>query len=743
MNAQRPFPAGRARVRAFRRGAAAWFLALCGSCAAVSAAEVRNPHGVAVIIGNSNYGAGGLPPVDYALRDAQAFERYARDVLGFGGENVIVLKDATEREMRDTLGDPLRPADDRISDLYFALDLDGGSDVVVFYSGHGAPGLYDGEGYLLPVDVPPRDAQRDGYPLAALYDTLEALLDAELAQSVRVYLDACFSGSSAGGSLFPETSVGIPDSVDATPERTAKGMTVLTAGGPKQLAHWDREARHGMFTHHLLDALYGGADKDGDAAVTAREARDYLHRTMSRTVWAIARVTQNASLAPRLEGLGDQGAVLSAAPPGGFPERPEIEIADPPPDDEELELASGGNAADPPPPSPDPAAVEEALDLGFEERKAVQTGLESLVGSVGHADGVFGDRTRAALRRWQEDRGLEPTGYLTREQADALAAKGRDAAEAAEQEREEQARAAREAADRDAFAAARSANTVAAFDEYLRSFPSGRHVDEARRLREEVDDGFAVGDVFRDCPQHCPQMVVVPAGRFTMGSPSEDGYYIDEGPQHEVTIGSKFAVGVYEVTFDEWDACVSGGGCGGYRPDDEGWGRGGRPVINVSWEDARAYAEWLSGETGESYRLLSESEWEYVARAGTVTKFWWGNDIGSNRANCGSDLCGDSYEYTSPVGSFGANAFGLHDVHGNVWEWVEDCWHENYEGAPRDGSVWLGDQGGDCSARVLRGGSWGNVPLKLRSAYRGWSDSGGRGNGLGFRLLRPVRTLAP
>ena len=294
-----------------------------------------------------------------------------------------------------------------------------------------------------------------------------------------------------------------------------------------------------------------------------------------------------------------------------------------------------------------------------------------------------------------------------------------------------------------AFASARSVNTVAAFDEYLSSFPSGRHVAEARRLREEaVDPPLPPGTVFRDCP-HCPEMVVVPAGRFEMGSPaSEEGRYDSEGPQHEVTFDSPFAVGVYEVTFDEWDACVSGGGCGGYRPDDEGWGRGGRPVINVSWEDARAYAEWLSGETGESYRLLSEAEWEYVARAGTVTRFWWGDAIGLNRANC-DDSCGDHYANPSPVGSFGANAFGLHDVHGNVWEWVEDCLHENYARAPRDGRAWLGGQGGDCSRHVLRGGSWLDVPLHLRSAVRNGIVSGTRNYIFGFRLFRPVRTFTP
>lgn len=256
--------------------------------------------------------------------------------------------------------------------------------------------------------------------------------------------------------------------------------------------------------------------------------------------------------------------------------------------------------------------------------------------------------------------------------------------------------------------------------------------------------GFEVGVVFRDC-DHCPEMVVVPAGRFEMGSPaSESGRDGDEGPQHEVVIGAKFAVGVYEVTFDEWDACVSNGGCGGYRPADQGWGRGERPVINVSWDDAQAYASWLSRETGEDYRLLSEAEWEYVARAGTVTRYWWGDGFDANRAQCCCLWCGDKYGNTAPVGSFGANAFGLHDVHGNVWEWVEDCWHENYARAPRDGRAWLGGEGGDCSHRVRRGGSWNNVLSRnFRSANRSWDGTGRRRINQGFRLFRSVRTFTP
>ena len=257
------------------------------------------------------------------------------------------------------------------------------------------------------------------------------------------------------------------------------------------------------------------------------------------------------------------------------------------------------------------------------------------------------------------------------------------------------------------------------------------YVPEQRRQEQ------GVGRTFRDCVE-CPQMVVVPSGSFTMGSPSnEAGRYDDEGPQYVVRIEYRLAVGVNEVTFAEWAACVAGGGCGGYRPDDEGWGRGNRPVINVSWDDAQSYVSWLSKRTGKSYRLLSESEWEYVARAGSVTAYSWGNEIGRNRANC--DGCGSRWDNkkTAPVGAFGANAWGLHDMHGNVWEWMQDCWHASYRGAPADGSAW---ESGNCSERVLRGGSWGIRPRNLRSAYRVGFAAGERYFSFGFRI---ARTLTP
>ena len=225
-------------------------LALAGALSAARA-EFANPSGVAVIIGNRTY-AGDIPAVDYAHRDADAFRRYVVDVLGFDPENVIDLRDATQAQMWSTFGN--RTTVER-SELWSYLE-DDGSDVVVFYSGHGAPGLDDRRGYLLPVDADPNTAELNGYPIDLLYENLARLKEAK---TVRVYLDACFSGGSSGGGMLIEGAS--PVYVEASlPEAAAERVSVLTAASGKQLASWDREARHGLFTHHLLDALYGKRD---------------------------------------------------------------------------------------------------------------------------------------------------------------------------------------------------------------------------------------------------------------------------------------------------------------------------------------------------------------------------------------------------------------------------------------------------------------------------------------------------
>jgi len=195
-------------------------------------------------------------------------------------------------------------------------------------------------------------------------------------------------------------------------------------------------------------------------------------------------------------------------------------------------------------------------------------------------------------------------------------------------------------------------------------------------------------------------------------------------------------VSKFEVTFEEWDACVDHGDCA-RNISPSGWGRGRQPIMNVSWDDAKRYVEWLSRMTGKMYRLLSESEWEYVARAGTTSAYSFDGDESLLADFAWYEL--NSNDRPHPVGEKKPNAFGLYDIHGNVWEWVEDCWHDNYlNNPPTDGSAWL--TGGDCTRRVVRGGSWNYVPSALRSANRSGDSPGVRSLNLGFRV---ARTLAP
>lgn len=275
----------------------------------------------------------------------------------------------------------------------------------------------------------------------------------------------------------------------------------------------------------------------------------------------------------------------------------------------------------------------------------------------------------------------------------------------------------------------------------LQTVSSGRQAPRALTATEERC--LKAKDEFRECAD-CPAMVVVPAGSFTMGSQESGKDRRDnEEPQRTVRIGKAFAVGKFTVSFVEWDACVAGGGCDGYRPEDKGWGRGKLPVINVSWEDAKAYLAWVSKVTGKSYRLLTEAEWEFATRAGTTTPFWWGSSSSTSQANYkgnytyGDGNKGDFRARTVPVDSFAPNPFGLYQMHGNVWQWVEDCYIDSYKNAPTDGSANAANR---CESRVIRGGSWGSNAWDLRASSRGRGYPGDRSNLISFRV---ARTLVP
>ena len=731
--------------------------------------EARNPNGVAVIIGNKAYER--VPEVSYAHRDAAAFKRYVIDVLGYDEENVIELLDATQADLWTAFGSERSHEG---STLWSYLHPRG-SDVVVFYSGHGVPGLNDRRGYLLPRDADPNTAEINGYPIDVLYDNLRKL---EEARTVTVYLDACFSGDSPKGMLVGSAS---PVSWSAElPEEAVGKLTVLTAASGQQLASWDEETGHGLFTNHLLDALYGKADEDGDGRITAGEVGEYLLGTMT----IAARRTYKRLQVATLNGVRD--AVLSSAVQGAFPERTE------------LRTEQDGSVFIPSPQAKDSRRTveqdkyllgmqraHEAKDhdavLEFWEKLTALGGEVPLVGEyyrgVAHAGSGRGEEASEALQRYLERAGKEGEHYeaaltllldveeaMASDDAAFAAARRTDTAGAYATYLQEypdgryvdearQRRAAIEADDT-AYRHAKSTGTAAAYREYVASYPSGRHVDEARRRQREAEqeERLDPGERFQDCAD-CPELIVVPAGLYMMGSPaSERGRSGDEGPVHQVTIKQPFAVGVHEVTRGEYGRFVARTGhasenkcrtyeSGLWRNRSRSWRTPGyeqtdrHPVVCVSWGDAQAYVRWLTRETGEEYRLLSESEWEYVARAKANTAWYWGKDEAGQCVNANGASCKDGYSWTAPVGVFAQNDFGLYDAAGNVAEWTNDCWNESHAGASSDGNA---REKGDCSRRVVRGGSWHDGAQNLRSANRSAYEVGMSLSFLGFRVARSV-----
>ena len=638
---------------------------------AVGAPAAPADVGVAVIIGNKDYVDERVPEVAYAHRDADAFRRYVVDVLGFDEANVIDLRDATQAEMETAFGNDR----DHKGKLWSYLDPEG-SDVVVYYSGHGVPGVEDRKGYLLPADANPDTAHLNGYPIERLYANLGKLSEAT---SVRVFLDACFSGASQGGMLIDAAS---PVFVSANlPELADKAMAVLTAASGDQIASWDKHAGHGLFTHHLLDALYGGGDTDDDGRVTATEAKRYLDRHMTLAARRSYLRNQQAGM------HGDGSMVLAFAPRGGFPQRPTVPGASPRTWPFTVET--------------EPAGARVRI-MNIEER--YRPGIELPAGEY---------RVEATL-----------DGHDTVEQMVRHAA--------------------------------------------------GPTTERVVLHRSVVSR--PVEERFRDCPD-CPEMVVIPAGRFEMGCDVDD-CEDDEKPVHPVRIPDDFALGRYEVTVGEFRRFVeetghrtdaerdAGRGCFTKDMDRDEWDwtpgrslrnlqytvRDRQPVTCVSWNDAEAYVVWLGKRTGTPYRLPSEAEWEYAARVGTRTRYHFGDaperlcdygNVADNTKLPNGNVwtkradCKDGAAYPSAVGSYRPNAFGLHDMHGNVWEWAEDCWNDTYAGAPADGSAWLS---GNCARRVLRGGSWGDTPRYLRAAVRDQGSTSYRADYIGFRV---ARTLAP
>jgi formylglycine-generating enzyme required for sulfatase activity len=305
-----------------------------------------------------------------------------------------------------------------------------------------------------------------------------------------------------------------------------------------------------------------------------------------------------------------------------------------------------------------------------------------------------------------------------------LAAREAAAREAAARDFAAREAAAKETAAKEAARAA-AAKEVAERLNGVKLIATGEVGREPRMLK-----GLArSGNVFRDCAG-CPELVWLPPGQFVLGDASLEG-----AARPKVAIQYPLAIGRFEITFAEWDACFADGGCR-RRPHDAGWGRGWQPVINVSWKDAQQYTAWLSRKTNRRYRLLTEAEWEYAARAGTDARYWWGDQPGHGDANCAD--CGSKWDgrQAAPVGRFAPSPFGVYDMHGNVAEWVEDCYHDRLREAPVDGRAWTSACGATADTRILRGGAWHGSARSVRSSFRTSAALDHFDNGIGFRVAR-------
>jgi formylglycine-generating enzyme required for sulfatase activity len=550
-----------------------------------------------------------------------------------------------------------------------------------YYSGHGVANPETQINYLIPTDV--RDANDPSlWHLSFEQNDIIEKLNRQAPQATHyVVFDACRNELRLTGA--GQKALGAEKGF--VPVAQTAGLLIAYATAPKQTAS-DVGDGGGPYAR----ALAGEIVKPGVEAVT-----------MFRNVQL--KVKQSIGQDPWLS----------------FPSLPEVYLAG---------RASAQPAVAAVTPAPPPLAATPALSeaaIAWERVRQSQSVAvldaftKQFPGTVYAAEAT---ERIAEVRREADER--QRVALLQKQEADRKRAE----AEAAAKRKSDEEATARAKADADA----RARDEAARRDPALSVAPGS-----GQSFKDRLADGS-------ECA-FCPEMVVVPAGSFMMGSPeSEAGRSNDEGPQRRVTIAKPFAVGKFEVTFAEWDACVSDGGCT-HKPETS-WGRGRQPVHSVSWDDITTeYLPWLSRKTGKTYRLLSEAEWEYAARAGTTTPFSFGATISTDQANYNGNVTygtgrkGVNREKTIEVGSLNTpNAWGLHDMHGNVREWVEDCWHDNYSGAPTDGSTWTTA----CAEvpRVLRGGSWGNYPLYLRSAIRLRVQPGLHSIGMGFRL---ARTLHP
>ncbi len=689
------------------------------ACSRGENAAPLKPDGYAFIVGNRDY-QGGTPIVEFAHNDAAAICDYVVNDLGYAPDQVFVLFDLDRTQLERWF----KGIGDAKSNLQRLTQVVGEElEVLVYYSGHGVP--HGDSAYLLPVNIPPTDVGAAGLAVSTLTKELEGL-DAKRAL---LMLEACFSGRTGGGEpLVPSTSYAV---TGAPIEPPPSSVSILSAAGPSEVANWAPDRAMGLYTSEFLDAVRGRANSmgNGDGTVTLAELATDLARNVTKRSLVLDATFVNRLQTPEVQGsleLWEFPAQTTAI------EQP---VTTPSHSDdvytEQATLVPPSDA-----PARLPEDIEREIGLIRADWREIQRALNAQGYDIGSADGLPGNKTRQGIKSWQRENNDPITGFLERDQVVVLL----------------------DLAD-DLPSAVRPA--VGTYDQ---------------------DPPFEPGDRFKDCGT-CPEMVVIPPGSFMMGSTEEErqwvieqgsdaSYMQPETPRHPVDIPRAFAIGRHEVTRGQFEEFIQAtghdmsGGCLGREGNEVNMDpeRDWRdpdfdqdeqhPVICVSWNDASAYVEWLSAKTSATYRLPSEAEWEYSARAGSVTRRPWGDDR-DDRASCdyangrderargefpGPELaalnCDDGFTFTAPIGSFPENAFGLHDMLGNAFEWVEDCWNDSYRDAPGDGSARVS---GDCGQRASRGGYFDGDPrVVLRSAYRASADKAIRVYATGFRVVRDL-----
>jgi formylglycine-generating enzyme required for sulfatase activity len=700
------------------------------------------------------------------LIDAATMQRVLLG-LGFAAADIVHLENPTQRQFLAGL--------DR-----FQKRLSKGDLAFVFVSTHGVN--FRGANYLLPRDIPkpeppinPADEEiRAEEERLSRYAISEAEIRDRIlrsrAEAAIIVLDACrdnplrvaeannpFKAVRPGDLVFGAAAGLLETRGFGRPGPTRAGQTrffgLYSAGyGQRALDHLpgDAASMPSPFTRVFAEKL----PRPGIGIMAT--ATD-VTREVNTLVDARARHWQTPATYNDLIGRDIVLVPGPAKPEGTAPSLPAVPAAKPstPPAPTTATAPStqpSSHAASEQRGRDEAAAALWALVKGSRELAVIDSFIAA------HGDTAAGAEARGWRRVLVDDAAMTAWAKLEKSEEEAAIARfiaaHRDTAAAAPARARlaalEKARAAREVREQRAatqWATIRSTSDVALVERFIAAnagTPAAVAAEAHRlsllRARDpilalEPGSGKSARDRLKDgkdCPM-CPEMVVVPAGEFRMGSSEgEAGRDGDEGPVRTVRIGAPFAVGKFEVTFAEWDACVAERGCT-HKPGDQGWGRGRQPVINVSWDDARQYVAWLSGKTGKRYRLLTEAEWEYAARAGTQTRY----SFGDSERQLGEHawFSGNSGSRAQAVGGKQANAWGLHDMHGNVWEWVEDCYTDSYRGASTDGSA---NATGDCSRRVVRGGSWSNFPQLLRAAYRYGNPTVDRLYNIGFRLARSL-----